>query len=413
MVPQKRKGAAPAAPNFHPNKVSNLLKILLPRLNPIRHSLQLSQRHLVLLRDLLQLAVVRSIHGLLAIDVQVARMRVVHFDVGNVWAGIVAHEVVEAGTCLDVLGVAVGVQDGVLADAGLDDELTERVDNAAAADGPSEVHVLAVDEVLVLRREGLLAEKAEDADDEAVGLEGVLFDGVDSIAALAEFRGVGIKGGLGAGIGPEARIVGDMDFLTHHHLGARYRDGVVLGADQGAEAADLGLVDVEVATVAVAPVDALYVGRFRLAMPAQDSAVVAEDNLGVVERTDAHGIVELVDAHDAVDMVLLAGGADAVSVIARNDDGVVLQAEVPLLQLLNVAGEAAVVVGCEARNVGLGEGDEVGTVLGCLLDLLHGNVNGFLLVEYDLRCLHCGNPHFLSSAKDALVRFLFRNGRLE
>ena len=68
---------------------------------------------------------------------------------------------------------------------------------------------------------------------------------------------------------------------------------VVLVADQAAEPAALGRVDIEVRTIAVAPDEALGERRHELAVLAEQPAVVADVGERVVER--AAGRVAFVD----------------------------------------------------------------------------------------------------------------------
>src|SRR5262249_55166142 len=203
--------------------------------------------------------------------------------------------------------------------------------------------------------------------------------------------------------GESARKDGDVEVLALlNHASANQRHQM-LPTDQAADAADFRFVGDEVAPVPPSPDRALDEGWHRLSMTPQNLPGAVEEEQGVVDGVDARARVHFIAAEYHVGVCLGRGLAQALGILAGNQQGIVIEPDTNRNPVLQVGIPALAPVGVSGHPR-FGENNQFGAVASRFSDLLAGAVDAFSPVEENRRRLHDGDAHRTASTENLLFR---------
>src|SRR6185503_17192689 len=136
--------------------------------------------------------------------------------------------------------------------------------------------------------------------------------------------------------------------------------------------------------VAEAPDHAFGIGRHQLAVPVAQTAVIADDNGGVVDRAAGEVLVALGHAANDRHSMLARGGAQRGEIAAADADRVVDQSRMELRGQCTVGtGPKAPDPGGVTRHERLGEDDKRRAGSGCRADPADRFVQAGIAIEHD------------------------------
>ena len=185
-----------------------------------------------------------------------------------------------------------------------------------------------------------------------------------------------IVGALG---GPGGRIDTDVELFPLGDQRIARKSIGVLAADESADAADLGVVNIQSGAVAEGPNELLAPGGEQLAMVTDQVPLTVEQQVGVPHG--AEGVVALFADTDGEEDLILAGDAgNAIESGAGNGYGVLKQA---LIEGMLIHRRDKQAPEGEGGNKGLGENNDIGAVFFSLLYLYRHLFDGsFTVQEY-------------------------------
>ncbi len=177
-----------------------------------------------------------------------------------------------------------------------------------------------------------------------------------------------------------------MDELALREQGETGERVCVLAARQSAQRSEFGAVDLERCSVAPRPRELLGPRRHQLAMPADYSAVGANEDQRVVECSERDR-ASLIDADDNVGAILRGGFADPCNFGPRKQYGCLDQLLEPGTPGHRVGDPRPIGI---ARDESLGKYDELGAVCGSFPDSRSRQFGRRHGVEKNRGALHCG-----------------------
>jgi hypothetical protein len=178
---------------------------------------------------------------------------------------------------------------------------------------------------------------------------------------------------------------------------ARANEGhEVLTANQAADPADVGVVSDEIRAITVPPDCSFDESGNRLAMAAKDFPRAVNEKQRVVEGVNAGARIEFVAADHNVGIGLGCSIAQAVGVLAGNQQRVIVEADANGDPLLQFGGPALCPIGI-AGQPGFRKGNQLGTLCSGFRYFLARALNRLLAVKVHGRSLNDGNFDFASA----------------
>lgn len=273
--------------------------------------------------------------------------------------------------------VDVGIDDAFLVDQRIADRMTVRVDDARPGAVRAQEQVAVQRAVGGHRRDDLLAYRRTGDDGEQLA-----FETMRGRANPDRFGHI-----IGCGRDGQRDIIGNVDELALRQQREACERVGILPARQRAERPDRRVMDADRTAVAARPGQLFGPGRHQLAVPPQQAAVGADDQVAVIKRADADRIA-LVDADDDRTVMVTRGVAQ------RRDFGTVdthrraIKPFVPVGALDRRHQPVPIGIG---GNEHFGEGDELCPIARRFGDQRARLVDGARGVEENGRGLHRRN----------------------